>query len=124
MLDAGPLGHETGITLEQADSILRDFPQLTGMLFYDNVWPNERYIRPMLKQYKNLCVNTAHFVVDGMYEECVAMFGDDRLFHGSCFPNMYLACSVLSIKHAEMPESSKEAIASGNLLRIIKGWQV
>jgi len=122
MLDAGDIGHETGMTLEQADGILRDFPELTAILFYDNVWPNDRYIRPMLKRYRNLCVNTAHFVVDGMYEECVEMFGDDRLMYGSCFPNMYMACGVLSVKHAEIPESSKQAIAGGNLLRVVKGW--
>ena len=123
LLDAGPtINHDTGMTLEQADGILRDFPELTAILYYDNVWPNDRFIRPLLKQYKNLCLNTAHFVVDGAYEECVEMFGDARFMHGSCFPDMYMACGVLSIVHAEIPEESKQAIASGNLLRVVKGW--
>ena len=123
MLDAGPIGYETGMTLEQADGIMNDFPELTAILYYDNVWPNDRYIRPMLLRYKNLCVNTAHFVVDGQYEENVALFGDERLLLGSSYPEMYMACGALPLLRADIPEESKNRIAGGNFERIVGGWR-
>jgi len=123
MLDAGVVNYDTGMTLAQADNYLKDFPNLTAILYYDNVWPNDRFIRPMLKQYKNLYMNTANFVTDGQFEECLDKFGDDRFLHGSSFPTMYMGCNILPIVHAEIPETSKVKIAGENFLRLIKGWQ-
>jgi len=123
MLDAGSAGHDAGLTLVQADSVLRDFPELTALLYYDNVWPNDRYIRPLLKRYANLYVNTVHFIADGQYEEVVAQFGDGRLLYGSSYPDMYMACGALAIKHAEISEESKRRIAGGNFIDLIRGWR-
>jgi len=114
---------ENGMTLEHVDFFLRDFPDLTAVLFYDNVWPNDRFLRPLVKRYKNLCLNTAHFVIDGIYEEYYSTFGCDRLMHGSCYPQMYMGCNMLMIKHAEIPSMCKNAIAGENLLRVVKGWR-
>ena len=122
MLDAGSVGHDAGMTLETADGYLRDFPELTALLYYDNVWPNDRYIRPLLKRYRNLHMNTVNFVADGQYEEVAAAFGDGRLLHGSSYPELYMACGVLSILHAEIPEESKKRIAGENFLRLVGGW--
>jgi predicted TIM-barrel fold metal-dependent hydrolase len=124
MFDAGPINHDTGITIEQADGILRDFPGLTAVLYHEKGWPNDRWIRPMLKQYKNLCVNTTKFVVDGMYENLVRLYGDERIIYGSSYPDSYMGLGVLMLKHAEIPDESKERIAGGNFLRLFKGWKV
>jgi len=123
MLDAGPIGYETGMSLDAADDYLNDFPELTAILYYDNVWPNDRFIRPMMKRYKNLYVNAAHFVVDGQFEETIGVFGDGRLLHGSSYPEMYMACGILPIKHAEIKVESKIKIAGGNFIGLMEGWR-
>ena len=121
-VSSGDANTDCGFTLAQADGIMRDFPELTAILFYNNVWPSDRLLRPMLKQYKNLYLNTAHFIADGVYEEYASMFGCDRLMHGSCFPDMYMSANILVIKNAEISEESKAKIASGNFFRVIGGW--
>ncbi|MCL2159589.1 MAG: hypothetical protein FWH48_09300, partial [Oscillospiraceae bacterium] len=40
-----------GISLEQIDDIMRDFPDLTVILTFDNCWPSDRFLRPFLDAY-------------------------------------------------------------------------
>jgi hypothetical protein len=50
----------------------------------------------------------------------VADYGAQRLLFGSGFPESYLGGMMLTLRHARIPDKAKEAIASGNLERVIE----
>jgi predicted TIM-barrel fold metal-dependent hydrolase len=64
-------------------------------------------------------VDTAQYLLDGGIEAFVADYGPQRLLFGSGFPKSYLGGMMLAIKHAQISEEAKVAIAGKNLERIL-----
>jgi predicted TIM-barrel fold metal-dependent hydrolase len=109
-----------GLTLSQADDIMEGFPDLTAILFYNNVWPCDRFLYPFLKRYPNLMLDTTHLVADRVYEKAVGIYGASRLIHGSGFPYGYMGVNMLTILHSDLSEDEKSAIACGNIQKLIR----
>jgi len=110
-----------GTTLEAVADLLKSFPELTVILTYANVWPSDRFLRPFVAEYPNVYLDLTYCITDGGIESFVKEYGADRLLYGSGFPYSYFGANMLMIKHADISESDKRAIASGNLSRIIEG---
>lgn len=109
-----------GITLQSVDEIMHAFPNLTAILFYENVWPCERYLRPFLALYKNLVLDATHLIQDGAYEEIFHQFGPGRMVHGSGYPVGIMGTGMLTIRHSGLPEAEKSAMAGNTLRRLIE----
>ena len=114
------LDTSAGLTIEAAECIMAAFPDLTAILFYDNVWPCDRILRPFLAAYGNLRLDTTHLTALLVYEETVSQFGADRLVYGSGAPTGYMGVNMLTIMHSDISEAEKLAICSGNLRSIIE----
>ena len=49
----------------------------------------------------------------------VEAYGAQRLLFGSGFPESYLGGMMMALKHAQVSDAAKEAIAAGNLERML-----
>ncbi len=108
-----------GADWEIAYSLMKEFPKLVCVICDHGCWGEDRRFRPLLERYPNVYVDTAQYLLDGGIEALVADYGPSRLLFGSGFPESYLGGMMLAIKHARISEEAKEAIASGNLVRIL-----
>jgi predicted TIM-barrel fold metal-dependent hydrolase len=108
-----------GTTLENVADLMEEFPELTLVLAHATDWPSDRFLRPLVAAFPNLHLDMTFMITDGGIESFVAEYGAGRLLYGSGFPDSYFGASMLMIKHAQISEEDRAAIAGGNLERII-----
>ena len=75
--------------------------------------------RPLLARYPNVYIDLSQYLLDGGIEALVDAYGPDRLLFGSGFPESYFGGMMMALKHAEISEQAKTAIAYHNLARLI-----
>lgn len=109
-----------GTSLDELADIMKDYPELTVVLTYSNCWPSDRLLRPFIAEYSNIYLDMSYWFIDGGIEDFVKEYGSGRLLYGSGFPYSYFGSNMLMIRHAELSEKDKEAIASGNMERIVR----
>ncbi len=100
-------------------NLLVSTPALTVILSGMGCWNNDRYFRPLLERYGNVYVETSGHITDGGIEAFVQSYGGGRLLFGSDFPRSYFGSMMLAIAHAQIPDAEKQAIAGGNLFRLL-----
>lgn len=109
-----------GASLEQVADLLEKAPELTVVLTYANEWPSDRLLRPFVKRYPNVYLDMAFMITDGGIESFVTEYGASRLLYGSGFPRCYFGANMMMLKHAEIADEDKTAVAGGNLRRVLQ----
>ena len=109
-----------GLTLEQADDIMKDFPDLTAILTYEDCWPSDRLLRPFLDAYPNLCLDMTYILTDAGLPDMLKKYPAEKILFGSGFPVSYMGAHMLVIKHAEISGEDKIKIAGGNLKKLLE----
>ena len=99
--------------------LLADWPDLVCVVCDHGCWGMDRMFRPLLERYPHVYVDTAQYLLDGGIEALVEAYGAQRLLFGSGFPESYLGGMMMALKHAQVSDAAKEAIAAGNLERIL-----
>jgi len=66
-----------------------------------------------------VCVEISGYILDGGIEAFVGDYGAGRMLFGSGFPAAYHGGMMLALAHAEISEQDKQAIAAGNLDRLL-----
>ena len=110
-----------GLTLEQADDIMHDFPGLTAVLTFDNCWGSDRLLRPFLDAYPNLCLDMTYMLTDCGLPDLLKKYPAERVLFGSGFPVSYMGAHMLVVKHAEIADEDKIKIAGANLRKLLEG---
>jgi predicted TIM-barrel fold metal-dependent hydrolase len=108
-----------GCTWPTVYGLLASFPELTCLVCDHGCWGEDRAFRPLLERYPNVHVDTAQYLLDGGIEALVADYGSRRLLFGSGFPESYFGGMIMALRHAQIPLGAKEAIAHGNLERLL-----
>ena len=108
-----------GMEWHQISALLAEFPQLVCVICDHGCWGMDRMFRPLLEQYPHVYVDIAQYMLDGGIEALVADYGATRILFGSGFPESYFGGMMMALRHAQIPEEAKDAIASGNLERIL-----
>jgi len=103
------------------ESVLKDFPKLTMALVGHGSWGEDRYFRPMIERYENLYLDTSRYELDGGIADFCGTYGPDRMLFGTNFPNTPMGGPMLTLMHADISDDEKEAVAGGNLRRILAG---
>jgi predicted TIM-barrel fold metal-dependent hydrolase len=101
-------------------ALLAEFPDLVCVICDHGCWGMDRLFRPLLERYPNVYVDTAQYLLDGGIESLVGEYGASRLLFGSGFPESYFGGMMMALRHAQIPLKAKDAIASGNLERIMQ----
>ena len=109
----------SGIGWEGIYNLLADFPDLVCILCEHGCHGDDRSFRPLLARYPGVYVDISHYLLDGGLEALVADVGAQRIVYGSGFPEVHMGGMMLALRHAQIPEEAKAAIAAGNLERIL-----
>lgn len=108
------------VTWPEVYQLLKQFPTLRCILTNYDCHGIDRYVRPLFDAFPNVMLEIATYLLDGGIEALVTHYGAERILFGSGFPDFYPRGMMLAVKHAEISESAKAAIAGGNLHRIIE----
>jgi predicted TIM-barrel fold metal-dependent hydrolase len=122
MVDVGMpliLSVQRGVNWGDIYQLLSEFPDLVCVVCDHGCWGEDRMFRPLIERYENFYIDTARYLLDGGIESLVTDYGAKRLLFGSGFPDSYMGGMMMAIKHAQIPHSAKQAIACGNLERIL-----
>jgi hypothetical protein len=101
------------------DTLLSYFPALTLIPTDQSVWGQDRYFRPLVERFPNLYVEIARYELGRGIEAFCRKYGPDRMLFGTRYPETPMGGPVLNLLHADIPTEYKEAIASGNLERLL-----
>lgn len=102
-----------------AENILRDFPRLVVVVVGHGCWGEDRYFRPMIERYDGIYIDTSKYELDGGIADFCNTYGPYRMLFGTNFPHTPMAGAMMTLMHADIPDDKKEAIANGNLARIL-----
>jgi predicted TIM-barrel fold metal-dependent hydrolase len=105
--------------LGKIKELLRSFPDLVVATGSQGSNPQDRYAWPLIERYPNLYYDTSGYLVDGIIEEFCQRYGADRLLFATGFPDNASGTALLRLAHAEISESDREAIAFGNISRLL-----
>jgi len=108
-----------GETWKDVYELLAEFPELVCILCDVGCWGTDRFFRPLLERYPGVYVEIGSYILDGGIEALARDYGADRMLFGSGFPDTYHGGMMLALRHAEIEEAERQAIASGNLERIL-----
>ena len=100
-------------------NLLTDFPQLTVVAVNQGPHSIERYLRPLVETFSRLYLDTSYYIIEGAIEEFCALYGHQRLLFGTAFPNNCSGGALLRLVQADIDDEAKNAIAGGNLERIL-----
>ena len=116
------LSLEHGVSWDQVYRLLADYPSLTCVLCDIGTWSMDRYTYPLLAAYPNVYVETSMLSLeDGGTEAAIRRVGAQRLVFGTGMPRRYAEATMLQLTHADLDLQDKQAIAAGNILRLMKG---
>jgi hypothetical protein len=108
------------LSWEACYDLLADFPRLVCILADMRSWGTDRYFRPLVRSYPNCYVSIDTYYLDGGIEAFVQDYGPDRMLFGTGFPGHEHGAMMLALRHAEVPEEARRAIAGGNLRRLLE----
>ena len=100
--------------------LLEQYPALTCILSDLGSWSQDRYTFPLLENFDRVFIETSMLSIeDGGVEGVVAKYGAERLLFGTGLPARYAESAMLQLTHAEISEVDRQAIACGNLERLL-----
>ncbi|HWL51624.1 MAG TPA: amidohydrolase family protein [Chthoniobacteraceae bacterium] len=111
---------EPGGGWREVDAFLTLFPQLPVLLTAVN-WRDQRHLLPLLEKHRNLHLGFDQFQVNYGVEDLVERGYEDQLLFASHAPIMSMGAHRCYIDYAEIPRPARQKIASGNLIRLLRG---
>lgn len=106
--------------LEDADRLAKDWPDLPVILT-GPTWGMSRTVFPLLMSRPNVHITFTHFQVNRGLERLVELGCGKQLLFASNAPEMSAGAHRTYIDYAEIPQAAREAVAGGNLSRLLKG---
>jgi hypothetical protein len=100
-------------------SVLRDAPNLTVIAVGHGSWGMDRYFRPLIESYPNFYIDTSRYELDMGIADFCARYGPDRLLFGTHYPSAVMGGPMLTLLHCDISMEAKQAIAAGNLRRLL-----
>ena len=96
-------------------AFMKEFPELHCIIHGGDKWGNDRYIRPLLKAFPNLCVELSGYWVPEGIADLAKKYGANRLLYGSGFPRYNHGSGMLQIKQSGLDLDDIALIAGKNL---------
>jgi len=99
--------------------VMRNFPRLTLIMTETGCWGEDRCFRPLMKTYPGFHITTNRLETAGQIKGIVDKAGPNHLLFGSGLPLNYPGGYVLMLMRADIGEEAREAIAHGNIERLL-----
>ncbi len=108
------------VSADAIDTIMHDFPNLRLVLLGAPRLGRNRMLYPLLRRHPALmmAVGFYHSVHDGVEDLC-RTFGPERWVFGTGYPDAEIGSSIAGLMYADVDDATREAIAFGNLDRIL-----
>jgi len=103
---------------DELAGLLQRHPRLHVILLLTSYRIN-RHIFPLFEQFDNLHLETCTYQVMRGLEEVTRKYGPHRLIFGTGLPLLDAGGPVAQITYAELDDDAKQAIAGGNLARLL-----
>ena len=103
---------------EDVAGILKAHPSLNLVLLRTS-YRCDRMLYPLFEEYEGLAIETATYQVTHGIEEVCRRFGAERLLFGTGLPFTEAGPSIAQITYADIADHDKQAIAGGNLRRLL-----
>ena len=100
--------------------LLRDFSHLTLIVTASGCWGDDRYFRPLMKGCPRFFMSTNRLETAGQIKEIVDTLGAGRLLFGSGTPWNCPGGYIMMLTRAQIRDDAKEAIAHGNIERLLR----
>ena len=113
------LSLQRGLSWQDAYVLMAQFPELVCILCDIGSWGSDRWFRPLLESYSSVYIELGQYYLDGGIEAFVRDYGPDRMLFGTGFPDGYHGGAMLPLEHAQIGPAERQAIASGNMQRIL-----
>jgi predicted TIM-barrel fold metal-dependent hydrolase len=107
------------VSWEDVYSLLQKYPRLP-IITANCSYRHNRFLYPLWDRFDNIYVETSRFMGGGAIEDVVRRFGAGRLLFGTNMPQYTGTAAVARLAYADIPREDKEAIASGNLRRLLE----
>ena len=104
---------------ERITNVLKEFPALTMIATGVGVWGQDRLFRPLLERFENFYVETSAMELDGGIPALVGKYGPERILFGSGCHRKPMGAASLLLRNLDLEQGAKEAIAHGNLERLL-----
>ena len=99
--------------------VLKEFPSLTVILTNYGLWGSDRFFYPLIREYKNVYIDTSDYQVINGFRAFCDKFGDERLLFGTNYPKDAMGGPIGALIGSSLPIESIEKIASGNITRLM-----
>ena len=104
---------------ESVAKILKNHPQLP-VIIIDANYRHNRFTYPLFDRYKNIYIEISRHFGAGTIEDVVKRFGARPILFGTNMPQYTGTAAVSLLTYADIPHEDKEAIAGGNLRRLLE----
>jgi len=106
--------------VEVIEKVAAKYPDLP-ILLRGAWWSQARSILPLIRHFSNLHIGFDHFQINLGLEWLVSKGCEDQLLFASNAPQMSAGAHRVYVDWADLPDETKTKIASGNLIRLLKG---
>jgi len=113
-----------GTSWQDVYALMAGVPDLRLIITEHGSWGCGRFFRPLFERYEHVYVDTALYFLDGGIEDVVQKYGPGRILFGSGLPERYPGGMMMYIRHSQMDDDSKAALAGGNMERLIAEVQL
>lgn len=109
-----------GITLDEIEEILTEFPELRLIVTQVPRLGRHRSLYTLLERHSSLhlCLSSAYSVHEGI-PDLVQNFGHARFVWGTSYPEAEGGASVALLTYAPLTDAVRAAIAHGNIERLL-----
>jgi predicted TIM-barrel fold metal-dependent hydrolase len=99
---------------------MAEVPDLTLIITEHGSWGCDRFFRPLLETYERVHLDTTLYFLDGGIEDLVSTYGPGRLLFGSGLPERYPGGMMMYLRHCQIDDEARAAIAGDNLARLLE----
>jgi len=111
-------------TWDNLYAVVERFPENIFIFADPYVWGCDRIIRPLLSEFPNFYFELGEYWNAGGLADLVQAVGSKRILFGSNYPVRNHGQQMFNIRHAEISEYDKHAIAGANLARLMAQVQL
>ena len=104
---------------EEIARLLKTYPKLP-VIVVDANYRHNRFAYPLYEKYGNLYIELSRHLGAGQLEDVVGKFGSRPLLFGTNMPRYSGTACVSFLTYADISRKDKQAIAGGNLRKLLK----
>jgi hypothetical protein len=105
---------------QRLTDLLTAFPHLVLVQTGVGSWGCDRFVRPLVEAFPNFYFEISNYEEAGGLEDHCRKYGPERLLFGTNYPHFNMAGPRLTLLHADLPDADKQALAAGNLRRLLE----